>query len=96
MIKPTKMQEAFFNFKPNENTIKIASIRTPEKYPNVFNLECVVSVDEAPNDRDITFLTIGFVNNKRELYIIQTFDDTTESGKSMIKAITEMKKEHEE
>ena len=35
MIKPSDKQKAFMDFKPNENTIKLASIRTPnESNPN--------------------------------------------------------------
>ncbi len=97
MIKPSEKQKAFKDFKLNaDNTIKFlgGSIRTPRE-TNVFNLECIFSLDKAVNDRDITTLTVAILNNKRRLYVIQTFDDTTESGKAMIKAITDIKKERE-
>ncbi len=97
MIKPSEKLKAMMDFESKDNTIKYlgASTRNPREV-NVFKLECIVSVDEAVNERDITFLTVGFVNNKRRLYIIQTFDDTTVIGKEMIKAITDTKKEREE
>lgn len=71
-------------------------VRTPRKEDEVFKLECIVGVDKAVNEKDITALSVGFVNSKKELYIIRTFDDTTEIGKKMIKEITDMNKEREQ
>lgn len=94
MIELSKKQKAFMDFELKvDNTLKLyGSTRTSRREANVFKLECLVGVDEAPNERDITVLTVAFVNDKKEMYVIQTFDDTTEIGKKMINAITEMRK----
>jgi len=92
MRKPTDKQKAFMNFDELklDNTYKFLTVRSPKREANVFKLECLVGVDEAPNG-DVTALSIAFVNSKKEIYVIQTIDDTTEIGKKMIKEITEMR-----